>query len=121
MDMIKKAGVIANDLIDSVSWLVNRMNSQGRDFNKEELVGASAEVTIPIQRGQTGEIMVALGRTLQNYPARSFRPESNFRKGDKVRIAEVGASLMFVDTFEHGEGKAQSPFTVIGEVEDSCE
>lgn len=121
MDMIKKASVLANDIMDSVHWLVDRMHSPGRDFDRAQLIGVTAEVTIPIRRGQVGEVMVPLGRTLQNYSARSIRPDLDFSKGSRVKIAEVGTSMVFVDSCESPEEKAAGPFTVIGEVEDYCE
>ena len=86
-------------------------------FDRQKLVGSIAEITIPIKQGGMGEVIVELGKTLQNYPAKASDAEHEFTKGSKVRISSVGTNVMFVESCDTTCGD-KAPMTVIGEVND---
>ena len=91
---------VANQILDVISWLGQKLNSSGNVFRMEDAKGALAEVSTPIPRGGVGEVTVIVGQTRKNYSAKAVRPEEEFNRGTRVRIAEVGVSTMYVEAIK---------------------
>jgi hypothetical protein len=98
MDVLKAASDFADGLLDLFSRTGKRLESPGKELSRESILGAEAQVSIPIERASVGEVLVVLGGCLQNYPARAVRPDQRFEKGSKVRIADVGANLLYIES-----------------------
>jgi hypothetical protein len=89
-----------NQFADVLSWVGNRLTSgSNSQCNIEDARGAKAEVSVSIPADGVGEVTVVLGNMRKSYPAKAVRPEQEFRRGTKVRVADVGISTMFVDCF----------------------
>lgn len=86
-----------NHIIDSVSWMANKLQSNGSIFKLEDARGLNAEVSLSIPPGETGEIVVILGQTRKHYPARAVDSSKEFRRGSKVVIKDIAVSTMYVD------------------------
>jgi hypothetical protein len=96
-DIVKKGADLACDVLDSVGWLLKKMESPGRKIVREDARGATAEVSVPIKAGKTGEIIIVLGETYQHYPAKGANKELEFAKGAKVRVQDVGSNMMYIE------------------------
>jgi hypothetical protein len=96
-DIVKKTADLAGEVFDSVNWMLKKLESPGRKIVREHAKGATAEISVPVKAGQTGEIIIVLGHTYQHYPARAVRPDLEFAKGSKVRVADVGSNIMYIE------------------------
>lgn len=63
----------------------------------EDAIGHSAEVSVSIQPGRTGEITYVLGSKRYNMPAKSQQEESEFKRGAKVLICDIKNGVVFVE------------------------
>ncbi|PWT95879.1 MAG: hypothetical protein C5B53_10740 [Candidatus Melainabacteria bacterium] len=98
MDVLKAASSFADGLLDLFSRTAKKLESPGKELSRDSILGAEAQVSTSIERAGVGEVLVVLGGCLQNYPARAVRPDQRFEKGSKVRIADVGANLLYVES-----------------------
>jgi len=103
-DLIKKTTEIANDMVDSLHWALKKLENPGRKIVPEHARGETAEVSVSIKPGRTGEILVVLGHALQHYPAKAARAEMEFPKGSKVKVCDVGSNMMYVQPVDDTYG-----------------
>ncbi|HEY9716265.1 MAG TPA: hypothetical protein V6C69_02255 [Trichormus sp.] len=103
-DVMKKSTELANDLVDSFLWALKKLDNPGRKIDPEKARGETAEVSVPIKAGKTGQILVVLSNTLQHYPARAARADMEFAKGSKVRVCDVGSNMMYVQPVDDTYG-----------------
>ena len=87
-----------NHIVDAFAWFSGRVNSSGNVFKISDALGASAEVLLSIPVGGTGEVVVVLGKTRKNYPAKALNPEQSFERGAKVRIVDIASCTMYVES-----------------------
>lgn len=97
MDIFRKAAGVADSLLATVAGLVQKAETRGNTYRSADAVGSTAEVSISIPAGGTGEVLLKLGRGLHNYPARAARDGEAFMRGTKVLIADVGEQTIFVE------------------------
>jgi len=95
-DILKKTATFANDLVETVGWALRRMDSPGRNTDREKVIGKTAEVSVAIEPGKVGQILVVLGGTIQQYSARGKMGCDRFAKGSTVEISEIGNHMMYV-------------------------
>ena len=98
MDVLKAAGDFADGLLDLFNRTAKKLESPGRDLARDSVLGSLGEISGTIERGSQGEVSVILSGSLQHYPARALRPDQKFDKGSKVRIADVGTNLLYVES-----------------------
>jgi hypothetical protein len=103
-DVIKKSTELANDLVDSFLWALKKMDNPGRKISPETARGETAEISVPIKAGKTGEIIVVLSNSLQHYPARASHGDMEFAKGTKVKVCDVGSNMMYVQPVDDTYG-----------------
>jgi hypothetical protein len=96
-DILKKSADLAGDMVDSIGWLLKKLESPGRSISREDALGQTAEVSVAIKPGRVGQILLVLGGTLQHYPAKGTNGELSFPKGARVRVADVGNNTVFVE------------------------
>lgn len=114
MDILKKASQMADEMLNSVNEMVNRLNHTTKLYAPEDAKGLTAEISVSIQKDGTGEVMVVLGQSLRNFPARSAKTGFSFHRGQKVRIADVGPNVVYVESCEdepNGRKAAPEPAT----------
>lgn len=97
MDFLKKASEIADEMLTTVNTAINRLNQTSRLYAPEDAKGMTAEVTVSIRDNGTGEVMLVLGQSLRNFPARAARAGASFARGEKVVIADVGPNVVYID------------------------
>jgi hypothetical protein len=100
MDFLKAAGNFANDLLELFGQTAKKLESPGRAINRDSVYSSIGEVSIPIEKGKQGEISVVLSGCLQSYPARALKADEHFPKGAKVRIADVGTNLLYIEKYQ---------------------
>ena len=86
-----------NQVLDTVSWVAGKLHSSGNTFKIAEAKGHTAEVSLSIPPGGTGEIVVVLKDTRKHYPARAVTGEMELKRGSKVIIKDIAVSTMFVE------------------------
>lgn len=99
-EIIKKTAQIANDLWDTAGWILKKLDAPGHKVVRDHARGQIAEITVPIKPGGTGEITVILSQSRQHFPAKSLRGDVSFKKGDRVRVSEIGSNIMFVEPID---------------------
>ena len=100
MDILKAASQFADGVLDIFNQTAKKIESPGRETSRDSVLGSIGEVSTAIEKGSQGEVSVILSGVLQHYPARALRPDERFGKGTKVRIADVGANLLFVEPYQ---------------------
>ena len=103
-EIVKKTAGMASDLVDSVAFMLKKLDAPGRRVVREDAKGRTAEISVPIKAGRTGEIIVVLDHSYQHYPARAVRSEMEFAKGAKVRVSDVGSNIMYVEPVDDTYG-----------------
>ncbi|MBZ0185704.1 MAG: hypothetical protein K8F91_05575, partial [Candidatus Obscuribacterales bacterium] len=89
---------VANGIMDLAGLVSSRLESTKPILKPKDLIGASAEITVPITRNSVGEIITDVSGTRVNYPARGLDRNSEFAKGEVVKIALAGSSACFVES-----------------------
>jgi len=105
MEMMKKAAVLADEMISTVGWLINRVSNTSKLYGIEDAKGLTAEVTVAVQPGKPGEVVVLLGHSLRNFPARSVNESDEFVRGSKVVVADTGSNVVYVKS--HNQSDAE--------------
>lgn len=95
--ILKKAAEFADGMLDLISWVGNRVESKKRLATAEDVIGQNAEITIPIKKGQTGEVIVVFENTRLTYGARGADTEAEFHKGEIALVQRVAGSLVYVE------------------------
>lgn len=96
MEIMKKAAEIADEMIGTVGWLINRVSTTSKLYDISDAKGLTAEVTVPIASGRPGEVVVLLGHSLRNFQARATNESSNFEKGSQVLVVDAGPNILYV-------------------------
>lgn len=96
MEILKKAAEIADEMIGTVGWLINRVSNTTKLYDISDAKGLSAEVTVPIQSGKPGEVVLLLGHSLRNFQARATNESGNFAKGSRVVVVDAGPNILYV-------------------------
>jgi hypothetical protein len=96
MDFFKKTVELAESLMDSVVAAKEKMET-GRVYSRKEAKGATGEISVSVSAHGTGEVLVTLGRAVNSYPAQAAVSGQEFKRGEMVRIADVGTAVMFVE------------------------
>ncbi|HEY9774108.1 MAG TPA: hypothetical protein V6C81_09915 [Planktothrix sp.] len=103
-DFVKKTAEITGDLVDTFAFMLKKLDAPGRQVVLEDAKGLTGEISVPIKGGKIGEIIVVMQHAYQHYPARAARAQMEFAKGTKVRIADVGSNIMFVEPIDDSYG-----------------
>ncbi|MCC6981102.1 MAG: hypothetical protein IT343_22465 [Candidatus Melainabacteria bacterium] len=103
MEMMKKAAELADEMISTVGWLLNRASSSSKLYDISDAKGLTAEVSVSIQGAKPGEVVVLLGHSLRNFSARAVNGNDVFERGSKVVIVDSGANVVYVKSFVDAE------------------
>jgi len=106
--ILKKAAEFADGMLDLISWVGNRVESKKRLATAEDVIGQNAEITIPIKKGQTGEVIVVFENTRLTYGARGADTEAEFHKGEIAVVQRVAGSLVYVEKRKDANEKSLS-------------
>lgn len=106
--ILKKAAEFADGMLDLISWMGNRMESKKKLATPEDVIGLNAEVTIPIKKGQTGEVIVVHENTRLTYGARGTDSDAEFHKGEIAVVSRVASSLVYVEKRNSSDDKKNS-------------
>ena len=96
MDMMRKAAEMADEMISTVGWLLNRVSSTSKLYDISDAKGLTAEVSVPIRGDKPGEVVVLLGHSLRNFQARSLSESGAFEKGVRVLVVDTGPNIVYV-------------------------
>ena len=96
MEIMRKAAEIADEMLGTVGWLINRVSNTSKLYDISDAKGLTAEVTVPIQAGRSGEVVVLLGHSLRNFQARGTNESGNFTKGSQVLVVDAGPNILYV-------------------------
>lgn len=99
MDFFKKSVELAESLLDSVVAVKEKLET-GRVYSRQEAKGATGEISVSVSAHGTGEVLITLGRAVNSYPAQAVVSGQEFKRGERVRIAEVGTAVMFVEKMD---------------------
>ena len=86
-----------DELIDGLNQFSDRLSTKGNLFHLKDAIGKDAEVSVSIPPQGMGEVIVSMGRGLQNYPARCIASKHTYKRGAKVRIVDVANATMLVE------------------------
>lgn len=100
MEMMKKAAEIADEMISTMGWLLNRVSHTSKLYDISDAKGLTAEVSVPIEGGKPGEVVVLLGHSLRNFQARAINDAGNFPKGARVLVVDSGPNILYVRAHE---------------------
>ena len=91
--------LLANLFFYLMSSVMSRLHSS-TNFKKESLIGATGELSLSIESGGIGEIVVRTGNSRYNFPVRSANAEQSIKKLAKVIIVDIKDGIFFVEPFE---------------------
>lgn len=88
------------NILDTVAWVANQLNSPGNLYKIGDAIGKTAEISLSIPPGETGELAVFMGQTRKHYPAKGTDPSIEFKRGTKVQIVDVAVNTMYVKSID---------------------
>lgn len=91
--------VLANWFFHFMGRTVARMDSS-TNFRKESLIGSIGELTLSVQDGSLGEVVVSTGTSRYTAPARARKAEQSIKKLTKVIIVDIKDGIFLVEPFE---------------------
>ena len=91
--------VTANLIFAALGNMLSRMGSS-TNFRKESLVGAMGELTLSIEDGGTGEVMITKSGSRYNGPARPYKEGQTIKKLAKVIIVDIKDGMYYVEPFD---------------------
>ena len=94
---------------DTASWVDKQLQAPGIRFTIKDSLGAEAEVSVSIPKGGIGEIIFSAGGSLQHHPAQCRHGQKSFRRGAKVKIVDVGPTVLYIDNAVNVEQEQQKP------------
>lgn len=100
MNIQKKTTEIANDLMDTFTWVLKKFESPPPVDLRQKALGSEAEVSVSIKAGGTGEVTAVVGGSRQHFPARALQGNQGFAKGEKVKIVDVASNVVYVERWE---------------------
>ena len=103
MEMMKKAAELADEMISTVGWLLNRASNTTKLYDIADAKGLTAEVSVPIQGAKPGEVVVLLGHSLRNFSARAVGDKGDFKRGSKVMVVDTGSNVVYVRAHVHND------------------
>ena len=86
-----------DEFIDGLNQFSDRLSTKGNLFHLKDAIGKDAEVSVSIPADGMGEVIVSMGRGLQNYPAKCMKSKHTYKRGAKVRIVDVANATMLVE------------------------
>lgn len=87
----------SNHILSTVGWVAEQLNAPGNVFRLSDAVGQTAEITLSIPTGGTGELVVLLGKTRKYYAAKCKDSLLEIKRGSKVKIVDIAVNTMFVE------------------------
>ncbi len=96
MSIIQRAKEIAADLIDTAAWVLQRLEVPSELARLEEAIGSTGEIIAPVCPGGTGQVMIVLSGSRHTFGAKAVDSMQEFQRGEKVKIVQVGQSIMYV-------------------------
>ncbi len=104
MEFMKRAAEIADEMLGTVGWVINRVSNTSKLYDISDAKGLTAEVTVPIRAGKPGEVVVLLGHSLRNFQARAASESGEFAKGSQVLVIDAGPNILYVKVPEDKKG-----------------
>lgn len=92
---ISSAFIITAVLQNIMSWLLS-YGEVSKTFEKQDLIGYPAEIALPVQEGQTGEITYTVGGVKYTGPARAADNQLNLPRFTKVMISDYKDFVFYV-------------------------
>ncbi|MBX9720990.1 MAG: hypothetical protein K2X81_06335 [Candidatus Obscuribacterales bacterium] len=93
------AWVLANLFFGIMSTVLSKMNSS-TNFRKEQLIGSLGELTLSIEEGGMGEVLINTGNSRLSNAAKAFKPGTTIKKLTKVIIVDYKDSIFYVEPFD---------------------
>ncbi len=93
------AWVLANLFFGIMSTILSKMNSS-TNFRKEQLIGSLGELTLSIEDGGMGEVLINTGNSRLSNAAKAFKPGTTIKKLTKVIIVDYKDSIFYVEPFD---------------------
>lgn len=93
-------GLVAVQVMRNVFAYVTAKLNVSNTIRGNDAIGHIAEVSAPIQAGQTGEVTYVIGTTRFNSAAKCQEVAASIKKGSKVVIIEKEGHLVYVQPYE---------------------
>lgn len=91
--------VIAFQLQNFMGWFSAKLECSTVESVNDAL-GSIADVTVTIPKEKFGEIILVVGQTRTNYPAKAYDPDVSIKSGTKVFVVELENGIAIVDVLE---------------------
>lgn len=88
--------MITGQVMRALGWMIRQMNVTSQ-ADVSDLIGQRADVTVPIQGGEVGEVVFVIGLSRYNKSARALNPETSFAQGSKVIISDIDDHVLLVE------------------------
>ncbi len=91
--------LVTGQVLRAFGWMVRQMHVTSQP-DTGDLIGQRADVTVPIQAGQVGEVVFVIGLSRYNKSARALNPEAIFEQGSKVIISDIEDHVVLVEPWK---------------------
>lgn len=95
--------IFANLFFNIMGRVFSRMNSS-TNFKRESLIGAIGELSLSIENGGIGEVVVRTGNSRYNFTAKPATEGQSIKKLTKVIVVDVKDGIFVVEPFEEEMG-----------------
>lgn len=91
--------LITSQVMRVMGWMVRQMHVTSQP-DTNDFIGQRADVTVPIQNGEVGEVVFVVGLSRYNKSARAVNPEASFEQGSRVIISDVENNVVLVEPWK---------------------
>lgn len=91
--------LITGQVLRALGWMVRQMEVTSQ-ADAADLIGQRAEVTVPIESGELGEVVFVIGLSRYNKSARAVNPEARFEQGSRVIISDIEGHVLLVEPWK---------------------
>lgn len=91
--------LITGQVIRAMGWMIRQMHVTSQP-DTADFIGQRADVTVPIESGEVGEVVFVVGLSRYNKSARAVNPEAHFEQGSKVIISDVENNVVLVEPWK---------------------
>jgi membrane protein implicated in regulation of membrane protease activity len=91
--------VLANWFFGLMSNMMARMYSS-TNFKKESLVGCTGQVTVSIEEGGIGEVLITTGNSRYTSAARAKGDQQTIKKLAKVIVVDIKDGIFLIEPFD---------------------
>ena len=97
--------IVGRVMLAILGFVISKLNSKSITHTIQDMIGHEAEISSTVKDGRMGEITYVVGGKRNTAAAKSKKPETEYKRGDKVMILDLTEDGTYIigDSFAQDE------------------